>query len=163
MSGCSTGGGSANLPQGDHSHDGLISRPAADASTYIQGPTSSMAGAPPCCPVLIDTHVHVDTVAHLEASAGWGVTTVLDMGHENAAHLETLQHRPGLPTLKMAGSPCERSQLDVCQKNGSSAERDRRLLPTMPLVSSANGSARTLTTSRFSSMTRTSPGSKSLV
>lgn len=36
-------------------------------------------------PGLIDTHVHVDKVSQLEASASWGVTTLLDMGNKDLA------------------------------------------------------------------------------
>jgi imidazolonepropionase-like amidohydrolase len=54
-------------------------------------------------PGLIDTHVHVDKVAHLEAAAAWGVTTMLDMGNNDLANLASLKGRPGLPTLRSAG------------------------------------------------------------
>jgi hypothetical protein len=56
-------------------------------------------------PGLIDTHVHVDKVAQLEASVSWGVTTMLDMGNKDRANLATLKQRPGLPTVKSAGNP----------------------------------------------------------
>ena len=56
-------------------------------------------------PGLIDTHVHVDKVAQLEASVSWGVTTMLDMGNKDLANLATLKQRPGLPTVKSAGNP----------------------------------------------------------
>lgn len=54
-------------------------------------------------PGLIDTHVHVDKVSHLQAAAAWGVTTMLDMGNNNLANLASLKGRPGLPTLRSAG------------------------------------------------------------
>ena len=56
-------------------------------------------------PGLIDTHVHADKMSQLEASASWGITTMLDMGNKDLANLETLKQRPGLPTLKSAGNP----------------------------------------------------------
>jgi imidazolonepropionase-like amidohydrolase len=56
-------------------------------------------------PGLIDTHVHADKMSQLEASASWGITTMLDMGNKDLANLEKLKKRPGLPTLKSAGNP----------------------------------------------------------
>ena len=76
-------------------------------------------------PGLIDTHVHVDKVSQLEASASWGVTTMLDMGNKDLANLATLKNgrgfRPsGVPVIQRArrircssgrwgSSPSERS------------------------------------------------------
>ena len=56
-------------------------------------------------PGLIDTHVHVDKVSQLEASASWGVTTMLDMGNKDLANLTMLKNGQGLPTLRSAGNP----------------------------------------------------------
>ncbi len=56
-------------------------------------------------PGLIDTHVHVGTVAQLEASASWGVTTLLDMGNKDPASLAALGKGPGHPAVKSAGNP----------------------------------------------------------
>ncbi|HEY6787432.1 MAG TPA: amidohydrolase family protein [Trebonia sp.] len=56
-------------------------------------------------PGLIDTHVHVDKVSQLEASASWGITTLLDMGNKDLANLARLKNGQGLPTLKSAGNP----------------------------------------------------------
>ena len=42
-------------------------------------------------PGLIDTHVHADKLPHLEVSASWGVTTMLDMGNKDLANLATLK------------------------------------------------------------------------
>ena len=56
-------------------------------------------------PGLIDTHVHAEQVSHLEASARWGVTTMLDMGNKDLANLAMLKDQPGLPTLRSAGNP----------------------------------------------------------
>ncbi|HEV2637408.1 MAG TPA: amidohydrolase family protein [Actinocrinis sp.] len=81
--------------------DGVIS---ADASTQGIDPNNVVDGAGgTLLPGLIDTHVHVDKVAHLEASATWGVTTLLDMGNNDLANLATLKGRAGLPTVRSAG------------------------------------------------------------
>lgn len=54
-------------------------------------------------PGFIDTHVHVDKVAHLESAAAWGVTTLLDMGNNDLGNLAKLKGLPGLPTVRSAG------------------------------------------------------------
>jgi imidazolonepropionase-like amidohydrolase len=81
--------------------DGTISaRTSADvADDVVDGAGGTLL------PGLIDTHVHVDKVSQLEASASWGITTLLDMGNKDLANLATLKNRQGLPTLKSAGNP----------------------------------------------------------
>ena len=56
-------------------------------------------------PGLIDTHVHVDKVSQLEASASWGVTTLLDMGNKDLANLAMLKNARNGPAVKSAGNP----------------------------------------------------------
>jgi len=69
-------------------------------------------------PGLIDTHVHADKLSQLEASASWGITTMLDMGNKDLANLETLKKQPGLPTLKSAGNPASAPNSVFVRKMG---------------------------------------------
>ena len=69
-------------------------------------------------PGLIDTHVHVDKLSHLEAAASWGVTTMLDMGNRDPANLATLKNRSGLPTLRSAGRPASAPNSRFVRKMG---------------------------------------------
>jgi imidazolonepropionase-like amidohydrolase len=71
-------------------------------------------------PGLIDTHVHVDKVSQLEASASWGVTTMLDMGNKDLAGLATLKTGQGLPTLRSAGNPASAPNSVFVRKMGFS-------------------------------------------
>ena len=71
-------------------------------------------------PGLIDTHVHVDKVPQLEASASWGVTTMLDMGNKDLANLATLKNSQGLPTLRSAGNPASAPNSVFVRKMGFS-------------------------------------------
>jgi imidazolonepropionase-like amidohydrolase len=71
-------------------------------------------------PGLIDTHVHADKLPHLEVSASWGVTTMLDMGSKDLANLATLKKRPGLPILKSAGHPASAPNSVFVRKMGFS-------------------------------------------
>jgi imidazolonepropionase-like amidohydrolase len=71
-------------------------------------------------PGLIDTHVHVDKVSQLEASASWGVTTMLDMGNKDLANLATLKNGQGLPTLRSAGNPASAPNSVFVRKMGFS-------------------------------------------
>ncbi|MET7419020.1 amidohydrolase family protein [Dactylosporangium sp. NPDC005555] len=76
---------------------GVITAPPAHAE-QIDGRGGTLL------PGLIDTHVHVTEVAHLEAGARWGVTTMLDMGCRDAAAVGELKGLPGLPTVYSAGN-----------------------------------------------------------
>lgn len=69
-------------------------------------------------PGLIDTHVHASQVTHLQAAAGWGVTTVLDMGSKDLAALAALKAEPGLPTLRSAGHPASAPNSMFVRKMG---------------------------------------------
>jgi len=71
-------------------------------------------------PGLIDTHVHVDKVSQLEASASWGVTTVLDMGNKDLANLATLKNARNVPALKSAGNPASAPNSVFVRKMGFS-------------------------------------------
>lgn len=71
-------------------------------------------------PGLIDTHVHVDKVSQLKASASWGVTTMLDMGNKDLANLAMLKNGQGLPTLKSAGNPASAPDSVFVRKMGFS-------------------------------------------
>ncbi|MEV4513266.1 amidohydrolase family protein [Dactylosporangium sp. NPDC049525] len=82
-------------------------------TVVIDGDTISAAGSAEdpvdgegaaLLPGLIDTHVHVTEVAHLEAAATWGVTTMLDMGCWDAGIPGKLKGLPGLPTVRIAGN-----------------------------------------------------------
>lgn len=88
-------------------------RLGAPTTVVIDGDTISAAtsaadvvdgGGAALLPGLIDTHVHVTEVAHLEAGAAWGVTTMLDMGCRDAGAVGRLKGLPGLPTLRSAGN-----------------------------------------------------------
>lgn len=69
-------------------------------------------------PGLIDTHVHVDKVAQLQAAAAWGVTTMLDMGSKDLDTLAALRNRPALPTLLSAGHPASAPNSRFVRKMG---------------------------------------------
>jgi len=56
-------------------------------------------------PGLVDTHVHVETHAALEACARWGVTTAFDMGTPRSGRTLPLRHLPGMTDLFSAGCP----------------------------------------------------------
>lgn len=71
-------------------------------------------------PGLIDTHVHVDKVSQLEASASWGISTMLDMGNKDLANLATLKNSQGLPTLRSAGNPASAPNSVFVRKMGFS-------------------------------------------
>ena len=55
-------------------------------------------------PGLIDSHVHLEAIEHLEAAARWGVTTVLDMATRMPI-IEGYRGREGLPEVRATGSP----------------------------------------------------------
>jgi imidazolonepropionase-like amidohydrolase len=83
--------------------DGVIS--AATSTGDVSDAGVVDGGGRTLLPGLIDTHVHADKVCQLQASASWGITTMLDMGNKDLANLATLKQRPGLPSLKSAGNP----------------------------------------------------------
>jgi imidazolonepropionase-like amidohydrolase len=56
-------------------------------------------------PGLIDSHLHIDGRASLEACARWGLTTVLDMAVRDISTVDPLRHVDGLPTVLTAGVP----------------------------------------------------------
>ncbi|GAA1314401.1 amidohydrolase family protein [Saccharothrix xinjiangensis] len=56
-------------------------------------------------PGLIDTHVHVEDLAELRASAHWGVTTALDMGTPHLDRTLPLRHLDAVTDLFAAGHP----------------------------------------------------------
>ena len=56
-------------------------------------------------PGLIDTHVHVDQLEHLQHATEWGVTTQLDMGAPHLQQTLDLRGTPGLSDLRIAGVP----------------------------------------------------------
>lgn len=79
---------------------GLISAaPAPSAAHRIDGAGGTLL------PGLIDTHAHMQTRAHLEAMAAWGVTTALDMGAPDLEATRKLRHLAHLPDLRTAGRP----------------------------------------------------------
>jgi Imidazolonepropionase and related amidohydrolases len=56
-------------------------------------------------PGLIDSHVHIDGRASLEACARWGLTTVLDMAVRDIRTVDALRQVEALPTVLTAGVP----------------------------------------------------------
>jgi imidazolonepropionase-like amidohydrolase len=56
-------------------------------------------------PGLIDSHLHIDGQASLEACARWGLTTVLDMAARDIRTVDPLRNVEGLPTVLTAGVP----------------------------------------------------------
>ena len=56
-------------------------------------------------PGLIDSHLHVDGRASLEACANWGLTTVVDLAVRDIRSLDPLRHAEDLPTVLTAGVP----------------------------------------------------------
>ena len=96
--------------------DGLIS--ADDSLDGIAAGDVLDGAGGTLLPGLIDTHVHVNQTAHLQAAAGWGVTTVLDMGSKDLAVLATLKAHPGLPTLRSAGHPASAPNSRFVRKMG---------------------------------------------
>ncbi len=55
-------------------------------------------------PGLIDSHVHLLSLADLEHGTRWGVTTMLDMGSPAMALTDSLRHRQGLADIRGAGN-----------------------------------------------------------
>ena len=55
-------------------------------------------------PGLIDSHVHLASLAELEQGTHWGVTTMLDMGSQSMAVTDSLRHRPGLADIRGVGN-----------------------------------------------------------
>src|SRR5580692_6772918 len=96
--------------------DGLISAgPAPAGATAVDGDGGTLL------PGLIDAHVHVDSVAQLEAAAAWGITTMLDMGNRDPASQAKLTSRPGLPALLRACGPANAPGSVFVTKMGFSA------------------------------------------
>ena len=56
-------------------------------------------------PGLIDSHLHVDGRASLEACANWGLTTVVDLAVRDIRSLNPLRETDDLPTVLTAGVP----------------------------------------------------------
>ncbi|KAJ5461862.1 amidohydrolase [Penicillium daleae] len=56
-------------------------------------------------PGLIDAHVHLHHEGHLQALAGYGITTALDMAMWPADKMNGLRNKPGLPDIRSAGLP----------------------------------------------------------
>lgn len=77
--------------------NGRISE-AATAGTIIDGQHGTLL------PGLIDSHVHLRTIAELEEGTSWGTTTMLDMGAPSMALTDSLRHRPGLADVRGAGN-----------------------------------------------------------
>lgn len=55
-------------------------------------------------PGLIDSHVHLASLAQLEQGTYWGSTTMLDMGSQSMALTDSLRHRKGLADIRGAGN-----------------------------------------------------------
>jgi len=78
--------------------NGLISD-ASTADRTIDGQHGTLL------PGLIDSHVHLASVAELEQGTQWGSTTMLDMGSPAMALTDSLRHRPGLADIRGSGNP----------------------------------------------------------
>jgi imidazolonepropionase-like amidohydrolase len=92
--------------------DGILSGGGPAGGDVVDGAGGTLL------PGLIDTHVHADKISQPEASASWGITTMLDMGNKDLANLEKLKNRPGLPTLKSAGNPASAPNSVFVRKMG---------------------------------------------
>lgn len=78
--------------------DGLISENSStEDATIVDGAGGTLL------PGLIDTHVHARNRGHLEAACAAGVTTMIDLGSPDLELLRSLQHLPGLPSLRSSG------------------------------------------------------------
>ncbi|MBA2394310.1 MAG: amidohydrolase family protein [Ktedonobacteraceae bacterium] len=55
-------------------------------------------------PGLIDSHVHLLSLADLEHGTRWGVTTMLDMGSPAMTLTDSLRHRQGLADIRGSGN-----------------------------------------------------------
>lgn len=71
---------------------------AREGDTVVDGQGGTLL------PGLIDSHVHVEKLEHLEANARWGVTTVLDMATRMSV-INGYRNRRGLPEVRATGSP----------------------------------------------------------
>lgn len=56
-------------------------------------------------PGLIDCHVHIRGVEHLERARQLGVTTMMDMAHTPLGLVNRMRDLPGLPDVRTAGYP----------------------------------------------------------
>ena len=63
------------------------------------------AGGATLLPGLIDAHVHLLEVGHLQLLADFGVTTTLDMGAWPPAMIDSLRNRTGTADIRSAGIP----------------------------------------------------------
>jgi hypothetical protein len=63
------------------------------------------AGGATLLPGLIDAHVHLLEVGHLQLLADFGVTTTLDMGAWPPAMVDSLRNRTGMADTRSAGIP----------------------------------------------------------
>ena len=70
----------------------------AKGDTIVEGQGGTLL------PGLIDSHVHVEKLEHLQANARWGVTTVLDMATKMSV-IDGYRNRPALPEVRATGSP----------------------------------------------------------
>lgn len=95
---------------------GVILDTAAPGAQTIDG------GGGTLLPGLIDTHVHVETLAELETCARWGVTTALDMATPRPDKTFALRHTPGVADLFTAGYPAVAPGAIAITKMGYPAE-----------------------------------------
>lgn len=95
---------------------GLIVETAAPGARTVDG------GGGALLPGLIDTHVHVETLAELETYSRWGVTTALDMAAPRPDKTFALRHTPGVADLFTAGYPAVAPGAIAITKMGYPAE-----------------------------------------
>ncbi|KAJ5766064.1 amidohydrolase [Penicillium nucicola] len=86
-------------PQTVVMHKGIISSNPENADEIIDGKGRFLITG------LIDCHVHLHHVGHLQQLAANGVTTALDMAMWPADKMNSLRETPGLPDIRSAGLP----------------------------------------------------------
>lgn len=83
--------------------EGLISSKTT-GETIVDGQGGTLL------PGLIDSHVHVDVVEHLESAVNAGVTTMFEMANFSPENLDSLRNRRGLTNLIASYYPATASQ-----------------------------------------------------
>ncbi|MCA2211311.1 amidohydrolase family protein [Jidongwangia harbinensis] len=99
-------------PRSVHLDGGRIVSAPPDAARRVDARGGTLL------PGLIDTHVHVEDRADLEASAHWGVTTVLDMGTPHLDRTMPLRHLDAVADLFSAGHPAVAPGATAIRKMG---------------------------------------------
>lgn len=80
-------------------HKGITSNDPVNADETIDGKGHFLI------PGLIDAHVHLHHIGHLQQLAAYGVTTALDMVVWHADKMNSLRGKSGLSDIRSAGLP----------------------------------------------------------